>query len=93
MRDFDPSIYEDPKKLYINFLRNKTIIFSLVPLQDALLITLNAKPQQFIVTEKLEDISNKVHWGVGNYRMKIESEDDIWTALDYIQHVAKGIKQ
>ena len=93
IRDFDSSIYEDPKKLYINFLRNKTIIFSLVPLQEALSITLNAKAGQFTPTDKLEDISGKGHWGVGSYKMKIECEDDIWTALEYIQQIAKGIKQ
>ena len=91
VRDFDSSIYEDPKKLYINFIKGKTVVFSLIPLQDSLLITLNAKPGE-LTYDNVEDISNKGHWGVGNYRMKIEAETDIWAALDYIQHISNGIK-
>ena len=72
-------------------MKGKTVVFSLIPLQDSLLVTLNAKPGEFTY-DNVEDISNKGHWGVGNYRMKIEAEADIWAALDYIQHISKCIK-
>ena len=88
IRDFDQSIYEDPKKWYINYLRNKRILFSLIPQQDCLLATINAKIELFPNTNDLEDISQKGHWGVGNCRMKIEDENDIWTLLEYVQQIS-----
>lgn len=87
VRNFDPSIYEDPKKMYINFMRDKKIVFSAVPYQDRLVITFNTTIDKLTPQDKLEDVSNKGHWGVGNCKMKIESEDDIWTALEYVQQI------
>ena len=89
MSEFDSSIYEEPKKLYINYMRNQKIVLSLVPCQDSLFVTLNATQGQFNGVPALEDISGKGHWGVGNYRMKITSEDDIWASLDFVQKIIK----
>jgi uncharacterized protein with ParB-like and HNH nuclease domain len=103
VRSYDASIYEEPKKMYINFLRNKKVVCSLVPFQESIKVTFACKKEE--LTQKspwggenhssiettdtigLEDISNKGHWGVGSCRMTIHNEGDIWTALEYIQQI------
>ena len=87
IRDYDASIYEEPKKMYINYLRNKKVIFSIVPAQDSLRVTFNCKKEQLTNNDELEDISNKGHWGVGSCRMIVGTEDDIWSALEFIQQI------
>ena len=87
IRDYDASIYEEPKKMYINYLRDKKVLFSIVPSQDMLRVTFNVKIEKLTPNDELEDISSKGHWGVGSCRMVVKSENDIWTALEYIQQI------
>lgn len=87
IRDYDASIYEEPKKMYINYLRDKKVLFSIVPAQDMLRVTFNVKIEKMTPNDELEDISSKGHWGVGSCRMVVRSENDIWTALEYIQQI------
>lgn len=87
IRDYDASIYEEPKKMYINYLRDKKVLFSIVPAQDMLRVTFNVKIGKLTPNDELEDISSKGHWGVGACRMVVRSENDIWTALEYIQQI------
>lgn len=87
IRDYDASIYEEPKKMYINYLRDKKVLFSIVPAQDMLRVTFNVKIEKLTPNDELEDISSKGHWGVGSCRMVVRSENDIWTALEYIQQI------
>ena len=87
IRDYDASIYEEPKKMYINYLRDKKVLFSIVPAQDMLRVTFNVKIEKLTPNDELEDISSKGHWGVGSCRMVVKSENDIWTALEYIQQI------
>lgn len=87
IRDYDASIYEEPKKMYINYLRDKKVLFSIVPTQDMLRVTFNVKIGKLTPNDELEDISSKGHWGVGACRMVVRSENDIWTALEYIQQI------
>ena len=87
IRDYDPSIYEEPKKMYINYVRNKKVLFSIVPTQDTLKVTLNTKIERLTPDDNLEDVSNKGHWGVGSCRMIVRTENDIWTALEYVQQI------
>lgn len=87
IRDYDASIYEEPKKMYINYLRDKKVLFSIVPAQDMLRVTFNVKIEKLTPNDELEDISAKGHWGVGSCRMVVKSENDIWTALEYIQQI------
>lgn len=87
IRDYDASIYEEPKKMYINYLRDKKVLFSIVPAQDMLRVTFNVKIEKLTPNDDLEDISSKGHWGVGSCRMVVRSENDIWTALEYIQQI------
>lgn len=87
IRDYDASIYEEPKKMYINYLRDKKVLFSIVPAQDMLRVTFNVKIEKLTPNDDLEDISSKGHWGVGSCRMVVKSENDIWTALEYVQQI------
>ena len=104
VRNYDASIYEEPKKMYINFLRNKKVVCSLVPMQETIKVTFACKKEELKTNaqtvgssipfedtgsenNELEDISNKGHWGVGSCRMVVRSEEDIWTALEYIQQI------
>ena len=87
IRDYDASIYEEPKKMYINYLRDKKVLFSIVPAQDMLRVTFNVKIGKLTPNDELEDISSKGHWGVGACRMVVRAENDIWTALEYIQQI------
>lgn len=84
-----PSVYEEPKKQYINYLREKKILFSIIPYQTYLVITFNTNKDSLSPSEQLEDISDKGHWGVGNCRMKVTNEDEIWTVLDYVDQIMK----
>lgn len=87
IRDYDASIYEEPKKMYINYMRDKKVLFSIVPAQDLLRVTFNVKIDKLSPCDVLEDVSNKGHWGVGSCRMVVRSENDIWTALEFIQQI------
>ena len=64
IRDYDASIYEEPKKMYINYLRDKKVLFSIVPAQDMLRVTFNVKIEKLTPNDELEDISSKGQWGV-----------------------------
>lgn len=87
INDYDASIYEEQKKMYINYLRNNKIIFSVIPAQDTLVVTFNTTIDKLPNNSSLEDISGKGHWGVGNCRLRITCENDIWIALEYIQQI------
>lgn len=92
IHEYYPSMYEEQKKLYLNFLINKKVILSIIPCQSSLSITLNSKISNLTPNDRLEDISEKGHWGVGDSRLKLLTSDDVWLVLDYIEQVAK-IKQ
>ena len=87
IKEFNPSIYEDPKKLYVNFLKDKKVICSVIPNQTYLSITLNAPIDVFQNQDHLEDVRNKGHWGIGLTRTKIYSDEDIWKALECIEQM------
>ena len=87
IKEFYPFTKENLLKVNINILKDDKIVGSIVPRYSLLYMVFNTDIEQFDSKENLEDISQIGHWGVGNTRMKISSEDDIWTALDNIQHM------
>ena len=87
LKEYHPSVYEEPKKQYVNFIQNKKIVMSVIPYQTYLMVTLNADPESLKPSSGLEDIRNKGHWGVGNCRMKVETEEDTWKIMDYVQQI------
>jgi uncharacterized protein with ParB-like and HNH nuclease domain/predicted transport protein len=87
--EYYPSIYEEPKKYYANYLRENKTIISIVPCQSYILVTLNSKYGSLSPADILEDVSNKGHWGIGDCRMKVTDEDDAWQVLDYIGQIIK----
>ena len=84
-----PSIYEEPKKYYANYVREKKVVVSIVPCQSCILVTFNAKPGSLPPSDILEDVSSKGHWGIGDYRMKVTDEDGAWQVLDFIGQIIK----
>lgn len=89
LQEYYPSVYEEPKKQYINYLREKRTLFSIIPYQTYLIVTFNTDKDSLLPSEPLEDISDKGHWGVGNCRMKVTNEEEIWTVLDYVDQIMK----
>lgn len=89
IKEYDPSIYEDPKKQYINFIRDKKNIISIIPCQSYLSIVINEKIENLNPNDDLEDISTKGHWGVGDTRMRISDDEGIWKLLSYIDQIVK----
>ena len=89
IHEYYPSIYEEQKKQYLNFLKDKKVVLSVIPCQSFLAITLNSKISLLTPNDKLEDISQKGHWGVGDSRLRISTNDDVWTVLCYISQIMK----
>ena len=71
-------------KLYIVFKVNKKIISSVVLLKNSLNIFINAKRLNDY-KNSCRDVSNKGHWGVGDYVFNLESEND----FDYFLELFK----
>ena len=87
IKDFFPSIYVDPKKSFVNYVKDQVIMCSMIPYQSYITMTLNARAEVLPNTDRIEDISETGHWGTGSSRIKIETEDDIWLVLDCIQYM------
>ena len=87
IREYFPDIREERKKYYVNFVRGKQTILSVVPNQSFLGITLNAPKSTLTPNDELEDISEKGHHGIGDSRMKISTDDKVWQILEYIQQM------
>ena len=87
IKEFDPSIYEEPKKQYINFIRDKRAVLSVIPCQTFLSVVFNEKVSNLSPNDQLEDVSTKGHWGIGDSRMRVASDEDIWTVLDYVEQI------
>ena len=87
LKEYFPDVREERKKAYVNFIRGKQIIMSIVPSRSFLSITLNTIMANLKPNEELEDISEKGHLGIGNCRMKISSGDKVWQVLEYVQQM------
>lgn len=87
IKAFHASVYEEPKKQYVNFLDNNKFVLSIIPNQSYLTVVLNAKKELLTPNDILEDISDKGHWGVGDCRMLVEKEEDVWLVLEYIEQI------
>ena len=93
VKELNPSIYEEPKKLYLNYLKDKKVICSVIPNQSYLTVTLNAPIESFLKQDGLEDIRNKGHWGVGLTRTKIQTDEDVWVVLEWIEQMIEQKNQ
>ena len=71
-------------KLYIGFRINKVTITSIVFLKKDLNVFINAKNLNDY-KNLTYDVSNKGHWGIGDYRIRLESEND----FDYFMELFK----
>ena len=90
IREYFPDIREERRKHYVNFMRGKKTILSVIPNQSFLAITLNAPKSTLTSNDELEDVSEKGHLGIGDSRMKISTDDKIWQILEYIQQMIDG---
>ncbi|MBR1711686.1 MAG: DUF262 domain-containing protein [Clostridia bacterium] len=88
---FDSSIVENINKHYINYKRQKKNLISVIPKQNYISVVLAAKKEELFPNEKLEDVSYKGHLGNGDTMMRLESEDDIWQLLEYIEQIDQDI--
>ncbi len=48
---------------------------------------LNEKVEKLTPNDNLEDVSKKGHWGSGDSRMKVTSEDDVILVLEYVEQI------
>lgn len=71
-------------QMYISFKINKKIIASVVFLKKDLNSYINAKRLNDY-KGLTEDVSNKGHWGVGDYKIRLKSDDD----FDYFLELFK----
>ncbi|MBO4925274.1 MAG: DUF262 domain-containing protein [Clostridia bacterium] len=92
IKEYDPYIFEELKKNWINFIKDKKIILSVVPCQSYMWITLNTNLEKLTPNDSLEDITEKGHWGIGKCRMKLTNNEDIWTVLSYIEQILDNKK-
>lgn len=80
-------VYEVPNKSYVNFYKDNKVVFSVLPFQTKLFVTLTATVDELGSNPHLEDISSKSHWGIGESRLQITSTEDAWQVVDYITKI------
>lgn len=74
-----------PKKMYLAFM-GATNVTDIVVQKNALNVYINLRKGELDDPKRLtEDISSKGHWGNGNYRIKLHSDDE----LDYVLSLVK----
>ena len=79
----------DVKKLYIAF-KGKTNICDVEIFKNKMKITLNLKKGNLKDSSNItEDVSNKGHWGNGDYRVEVLSEEDIDNIIPLIKQSLK----
>ena len=84
----DNDITIEPKKLRIGFAYKKKIIVDIHLQKKALKIWLNAKMDTLDDARNIaRDVSNKGHWGNGDYEIQISNDDD----LEYIFSLIKQL--
>lgn len=79
------NIEVEPKKLYIAYKGSSNIVDIIIQ-SKSLKLFINLKPGELDDPKNIaEDISNKGHWGNGNYEIKMTNDEDI----DYIMSLIK----
>jgi predicted transport protein len=80
-----------PKKMEIGFRKNSKVFTDICILKNSLKIWINLKKGKLDDPKKLaEDVSEKGHWGNGDYQIQVETDKD----LEYIMSLIKqSIKQ
>lgn len=74
-------------KLYINFLLDDRILFSIEPLKDSLRVYLNAELQELTKSESLKDVRNIGHHSPGKTLLKVKANEDLELLQKYINEV------
>ena len=87
IQEFFPEIVDMPAAGHVNYVLGKERLFSLVPNQASLYITLNIEKDSWSGDLKIEE--NKRHKGVGKYRTQIKNEEDIWEVVGCIEKMKK----
>lgn len=79
-----------PKKMEIGFRKDSKVFTDICILKNSLKIWINLKKGKLDDPKKLaEDVSEKGHWGNGDYQIQVETDKD----LEYIMSLIKqGIK-
>ena len=75
-----------PKKMEIGFRKDSKVFTDICILKNSLKIWINLKKGKLDDPKKLaEDVSEKGHWGNGDYQIQVESDKD----LEYIMSLIK----
>ncbi|MDX2190324.1 MAG: DUF5655 domain-containing protein [Bacteroidota bacterium] len=75
-----------PKKVRLNFKKGKLIVADISILKKSLKIWINLKKGKLDDPKNLtEDVSEKGHWGNGDYQIQVETDKD----LEYIMSLIK----
>ena len=75
-----------PKKMEIGFRKDSKVFTDICVLKNSLKIWINLKKGKLDDPKKLaEDVSEKGHWGNGDYQIQVESDKD----LEYIMSLIK----
>lgn len=84
--NLSPEIQIDVKKYYIAFKRNQRTISDIEIQKSGLKIYINKKKGELNDPKKLmEDVSEKGHWGNGDYRVSVKNTEN----LEYIMSLVK----
>ncbi|MDZ4668555.1 MAG: DUF5655 domain-containing protein [bacterium] len=75
-----------PKKMEIGFRKDGKVFTDVCILKNSLKIWINLKKEKLDDPKKLaEDVSEKGHWGNGDYQIQVETDND----LEYIMSLIK----
>lgn len=84
--NLSPEIETTATKLYISFRKDKKTISDIIIQKNALKIFINKKKGNLTDPKKiLEDVSEKGHWGNGDYQISVKNTEN----LEYIMSLVK----
>ena len=75
-------VEERINKNFITLYTKGKAFVSIIPLTDALYVTFYSNG---MVSDGITDISNIGHWGIGNRRIRIENENDLYSFVSVLK--------
>ncbi|RAL55123.1 hypothetical protein BLM37_04540 [Candidatus Gracilibacteria bacterium GN02-873] len=91
--DLDSNFDIEYKKFYIAFRINRKTFFDIEPYQNFLRLYINLKKGEFSESGFFEDVSNKGHYGNGDYAVKIHNMEQLMKIKLYLEEAYTIKKQ
>ena len=91
--DLDSNFDIEYKKFYIAFRINRKTFFDIEPYQNFLRLYINLKKWEFSESWFFEDVSNKGHYGNGDYAVKIHNMEQLMKIKLYLEEAYTIKKQ